>query len=202
MVTLVGDAGVGKPRLTQEFLASVAARSRIVRGRCLPYGEGITFWPIVEVVAGAAGIHESDPPEAARRKLRQLVGDDAVAESRGDGGRLARGAASRSPSRSGASAGSSRSLAAERPLVVVFDDIHWAEATFLELIGRLTATIESASVLLLCTARRELLEKEPTWAESAGQRRIDLDTALGPRRGAGHRQPARAGLSQEAREGI
>ena len=80
MVTLVGDAGVGKSRLTQEFLASVATQARIVRGRCLPYGEGITFWPIVEVVGAAAGIRETDTPSGARRKLRRLVGDAAVAD--------------------------------------------------------------------------------------------------------------------------
>ena len=80
MVTLIGDAGVGKTRLTEEFLDSIGDRVRVVRGRCLPYGEGITFWPIVGVVGDAAGIEETDNPEAAREKLRQLVGDNEVAD--------------------------------------------------------------------------------------------------------------------------
>jgi class 3 adenylate cyclase/predicted ATPase len=173
MVTLVGDAGVGKTRLTQEFLTSVAARAQVVRGRCLPYGEGITFWPIVEIVGAVAGIKESDTPVIARRRLRRLVGDEAVAD------RVAAAVGLlEAPFQVAELVWGIRRLfeilAVERPLVVVFDDIHWAEATFLELIGRLTATIESAPVLLLCTARQELLAKEPAWAEAAGQRRIDL----------------------------
>ena len=65
-------------------------------------------------------------------------------------------------------------LAAERPIAVVFDDIHWAEATFLELLGRLAATIEDAPVMILCTSRRELLEKQPAWADAPNEARIVL----------------------------
>jgi class 3 adenylate cyclase len=173
MVTLVGDAGVGKSRLTQEFLATVVDRARLVRGRCLPYGDGITYWPIIEVMSAAARIKEADTPAVARRKLRRSLGDEEVAD------RIAAAIGLlEAPFQVAELAWGIRRgfeiLAAERPLVVVFDDIHWAEATFLELIDRLTATIESASVTLLCTARRELLTKEPTWAEGHGQRRIDL----------------------------
>ena len=80
IVTIVGDAGVGKSRLTREFLASVAEEAYVVRGRCLPYGRGITFWPLVEIVRSAAEIDDDDPPERARAKLRGLVGDEDVAE--------------------------------------------------------------------------------------------------------------------------
>ena len=79
-VTIVGDAGVGKSRLTREFLASVADEAYVVRGRCLPYGRGITFWPLVEIVRSAAEIDDDDPPERARAKLRGLVGDEDVVE--------------------------------------------------------------------------------------------------------------------------
>jgi class 3 adenylate cyclase/tetratricopeptide (TPR) repeat protein len=173
MVTLIGDAGVGKTRLTQEFVDSVGANARIVHGRCLPYGDGITFWPIVEVVRDAAGILETDSAEDAREKLRGLVGDDEIVE------------------RVGAAIGLLEApfqvaelfwgirrffevLAAEQPIAVVFDDIHWAEPTFLDLIGRLTATTEDAPVMILCTSRHELLEKQPTWAEGPDERRILL----------------------------
>ena len=74
LVTLVGDAGVGKSRLTREFLASIAEQSFMVRGRCLPYGKGITFWPLVEMVRRAADIEEDDTPERASAKLLGLAG--------------------------------------------------------------------------------------------------------------------------------
>ena len=173
MVTLVGDAGVGKSRLTQEFLDSVAERARIVRGRCLPYGEGITFWPIVEVVGDAAGIEETDHPELAREKLRALVGDEEVAD------RVAAAVGLLDAPFQVAELfwGIRRFfeiLATDRPLAVLFDDIHWAEPTFLELIGRLIASTEDAPVMLLCTARQELLERQPSWAEGAGESRVVL----------------------------
>ena len=174
MVTLVGDAGVGKTRLAQEFLDSIRANARILRGRCLPYGDGITFWPVVEAVRDAAGILETDTLRQAREKLRAKIGDDAIEE------------------RVAATIGLLEApfqvvellwgirrffevLAADRPLAVVFDDIHWAEPTFLDMIGRLTASIEDAPVILLCTSRRDLLDKQPTWAEGQRERRIVLD---------------------------
>ena len=158
---VIGDAGVGKTRLTQEFLDSIGRRARrSLRGRCLPYGDGITFWPIVEVVRRGRGDHRDRHGEEAREKLQDLVGDDEVAERVGAAiGLIER--RSRSPSCSGASGGSSRCSPRERPIVVVFDDIHWAEPTFLDLIERLTATIEGAPVMILCTSRHELLEKQP-----------------------------------------
>ena len=132
VVTVIGDAGVGKTRLTQEFVDSVATSARIVRGRCLPYGDGITFWPIVEVVRGAAGISEADTGEQAREKLRALVGDDEIAERVG----AAIGLVDAPFQVAELFWGIRRFLevlAVERPIAVVFDDIHWAEATFLEL---------------------------------------------------------------------
>ena len=156
----------GVPRLGR-------ARARVVRGRCLPYGEGITFWPIVEVVRDAAGIEETDHPELAREKLRALVGDEEVAD------RVAAAVGLLDAPFQVAELfwGIRRFfeiLAADRPLAVLFDDIHWAEPTFLDLIGRLIASTEDAPVMLLCTARRELLEKQPSWAEGAGESRIVL----------------------------
>lgn len=173
MVTLIADAGVGKTRLTEEFLDSIGERARVLRGRCLAYGEGITFWPIAGVAREAADIQETDHPEAARGKLRDLVGDDRVAD------------------RVAAAVGLIDApfpvaelfwgirrlfeiLAADRPLAVLFDDIHWAEPTFLDLIGRLVSSTENAAVTLLCTARPDLLDKKPSWGETPGAKRIVL----------------------------
>ncbi len=173
MVTIIGDAGVGKSRLTREFLASVQDEAFIVRGRCLSYGRGITFWPLVEIVRHAAGIEEDDPPERAVARILGLVGDQEITD------RLA------------AAIGLSDApvpltevfwsvqrlveiLSERGPAVVVFDDIHWAEPTLLELIEHLARAEMSVPVLLACTARNELLETRPTWGEGPRDERIVL----------------------------
>src|SRR5262249_42533119 len=171
LVTVVGDAGAGKSRLNDEFLHSVAGDAAVLRGRCLSYGEGITFWPLLECVRQAAAIREDDSPEAAREKLRTVAGDEQVSE------------------RVAAAVGLSgeqfpldelfwgarkflEKLARERPVVVLFDDIHWAESAFLDLIEYLVEAVEDAPVLLLCPARHELLEHRPDWAERPADARI------------------------------
>src|SRR4051794_5341593 len=80
LATVVAHAGMGKSRLTQEFVGSHEAEARVLRGRCLPYGRGITFWPLVEIVREAASIEEDDPAELGLAKLTSLAGDDAVAD--------------------------------------------------------------------------------------------------------------------------
>ena len=175
MVTLVGDAGVGKTRLTKEFLDSVEGRARVIRGRCLPYGDGITFWPIVEVVREAAGIREEEPPESARMRLASLLGADSSDVA--DRVASAVGLVDTPFPVSELFWGIRRFLellAQDGPVVVHIDDIHWAEATFLDLIGYLTETSRDASLLLLCTARNELLERHADWAGAANQARVVL----------------------------
>ena len=175
MVTLVGDAGVGKTRLTKEYLDAVRDRAQVMRGRCLPYGDGITFWPIVEIVREVAHIREGDPPEAARRRVAAVLGDDRadVADRVG----AAVGIVDTPFPVSELFWGIRRfleSLAEDQPVVVHLDDIHWAEATFLDLVAYLTDSIQGAPVLLLCTARTELLERHPDWAQAPRQARIVL----------------------------
>lgn len=172
LVTLVGDAGVGKTRLAHEFLEAARDRATVVSGRCLPYGDGITFWPVVEVVREAAGIRETDRPSVAIRRIRRLVEDEAIVD------RVAAAVGLRdAPYQVGELFWGIRrfleTLAVARPLVVVFDDIHWAESTFLDLVGHLTANAEGP-ILLLCMARHELLERQPAWGEGPHDRRIFL----------------------------
>ena len=136
LFTLLGPAGVGKSRLVAEFLSS--ADANVVRGRCLDYGEGITYWPVIgvlkqlgpaadgaveEIAAGAA------TPRELQRTVRRVIED----------------------------------VARERPLIVVFDDIHWGEPTFLELIDHIADLSRGTPILLLCLARPELLEVHPAW---------------------------------------
>src|SRR5207245_1594528 len=137
LFTVLGLAGVGKSRLVQEFLDDLGRRALIARGRCLPYGDGITFWPLAEAVKEAVGLEDSDSPDEARAKLTQALGEeqgaDLVAQrvagmiglSEVTGG---------AEERFGAARALFRALAVTRPVVVVFDDIHWAEGTFLDLV--------------------------------------------------------------------
>jgi len=141
LFTLLGVAGVGKSRLTEEFLAGVDAL--VVRGRCLSYGEGITYWPAVEVVLQLQGAgFEPIGPVAG------LIGE----------------AAATSPDEI---AWGVRKLleqaAAERPLVVVLDDIQWAEPAFLDLVEHTATMSRGAPILLFCVARPDVLDRRPNW---------------------------------------
>jgi tetratricopeptide (TPR) repeat protein len=173
MVTLVGDAGVGKTRLTEEFLGTVGGEARVIRGRCLPYGDGITFWPIVEVVREAAGIGEGDSPEVARTRILALVRDQRVSDRVASAIGLP-GMAFQLAELFWGIRRFLEILAAERPVVVLFDDIQWAEATFLDLVAQLTSGTRDAPLMLLCGSRAELLERLPDWASGDGERRIVL----------------------------
>jgi class 3 adenylate cyclase len=145
LVTVLGDPGVGKSRLAAELLSAIDAS--VVRGRCLSYGEGITYWPVVEVVKQLA-VLPSDPAAAA--PLRSLLGATEEATSADE---IAWGF---------------RKLleeqAQQRPLVCVFDDIQWAEETFLDLVEHVAVFSAGAPLLLLCLARPELAERRPQWA--------------------------------------
>jgi len=139
LFTVLGSAGVGKSRLAAEFLAVLEAR--VVRGRCLSYGEGITYWPVVEILKQLGALPEGE----AARPLRSLLGET---EEPGSAEEIAWGF---------------RKLleqeAQERPLVVVFDDLHWGEETLLDLVEHVADLSRDAPILVLCMARPELLER-------------------------------------------
>jgi class 3 adenylate cyclase/tetratricopeptide (TPR) repeat protein len=183
MATVVGDAGVGKSRLIAEFTAARGADALVIRGRCLPYGEGITFWPVREAARDAAGIGTDDPPSVAMAKLRSRIGDDAVVE------RIASVIGlSQSPFPMPEVFWGVRKflegLSRDRPVLLVIDDIHWAEATFLELIDHLVEAVDASPILLLCSSRHDLLESHPEWALDERSLRLvlrpltDADAAL------------------------
>lgn len=174
LATVVGEAGVGKSRLVDELIAGLAEDVRVLRGRCLPYGEGITFWPLAEAVRDAAGIVERDTTEEARVKLDALAGDAEAAE--------------RVASAIGLSTtpfpveelvwGARRfleQLSCDQPAIVLFEDVHWAEATFLELVDQVAAQAQECRLLLLCTSRPDLVERLPEWSTGARSIRLDLD---------------------------
>jgi predicted negative regulator of RcsB-dependent stress response len=148
----------------QEFLGGPGP-SIVLRGRCLSYGEGITFFPLAEALHQAAGIEQTDDPPAARSKLAHLIGDvdDADRIVALVAGLLGWGDASALDEASWGVRKVFETLAKDAPLVVVFDDVHWAEPAFLDLIEHLADWTRDASLLLLCVARPELLEVRPGW---------------------------------------
>ena len=171
---VVGEPGVGKSRLTEELLGGVTSEARVLRGRCLPYGRGITFWPLVEIVRDAASLRDTDAPELAREKLAALVpGTPDVAERVASAVGLSDAEFSLDEIYWGTRKLLER-LASERPLVVFVDDVHWAEDAFLELIEHVEGSAE-APLLILCAARPELFERRPAWREGPASIQVELE---------------------------
>jgi class 3 adenylate cyclase len=139
LVTMLGPPGIGKSRLARELDSVLAGKAAVLSGRCLPYGEGITFWPLAEIFREAnaedelAAALSAEAPEEIFWSVRKAL------EQR----------------------------ARQRPLALVVEDIHWAEPTLLDLIEHLANWTRDAPVLLLCLARPELLEQRPGWGAQA-----------------------------------
>ena len=165
LVTVVGAAGVGKSRLAAELVSLLEGRARVIAGRCLPYGDGITYWPLTEAVKEAAGITLVLSPAEARERLSALVETEDEAKRIAELVAGAIGLAEIEGSNEEVSWAVRRLLEAvarARPLLVVFEDVHWAEPTFLDLVQHL-AEHARGPLLLICLARPELLEEGSDW---------------------------------------
>jgi DNA-binding SARP family transcriptional activator len=167
LLTLLGAAGVGKSRLMLEFLRSLGSQAAVLRGHCLPYGEGITYWPLGEVVRQAAGLRGDEPGPVARSRIAALLEGEEHAAPAGD--RLAQlvglsEAAGGSDEGFWAARKLFEAIARERPLILVFEDMERAEPGFLDLIEHVTDVSRERPILLTCVARLELLETRPSWA--------------------------------------
>jgi class 3 adenylate cyclase len=171
LVTVVGEPGVGKSRLVGELFAYVDAKPALMRwrqGRCLPYGEGITFWALGEIVKAEAGILESDSAEIAVTKLNGAVSPEEP-ERQWLLQRLLPlvGAEAASPAERQELFTAWRryleGLAAARPSVLVFEDLHWADEALLAFLEHLAEWSQGVPLLVLCTARPELYERRPGW---------------------------------------
>jgi predicted ATPase/class 3 adenylate cyclase len=153
LVTVVGTAGVGKTRLASELSAEVGEHATVLSGRCLPYGDGITFWPLVELLrafggdeAVAAAVQDEPDASLIVERLEGLTsGTGSTEELFWAVRRLF------------------EALARQKPLLVVLEDVHWAEEVLLDLVEHVTRWSRNAAVLLLCIARPELLEERPRW---------------------------------------
>jgi len=183
LVTLYGEPGVGKSRLCAEFLTALSQRApapKVVRGRCLSYGSGVTFWPLAEILKSEAEIFDSDPPADAVAKLQAL------------GQRLLTVEMAADPVRTTALLGYTvgisvpgfefgrldpeqvrteihaawrsffSALANTGPLVIIVEDIHWADGALLDLLDELAERVQGG-VLLLCPARPDLSDRRPGW---------------------------------------
>ena len=160
IATVLGVAGVGKSRLAREFASLVDDEVAVLVGRCLSYGEGITYWPLRELVQEAAG-------DVTRESVLELLtgADDAmpVADHLAAALGLAESDGASEEEISWAVRRFLETLAQRRPLLVVLEDLHWAEPAFLDLVEYLAEWTRDAPVLLLCLARPELLEKRAHW---------------------------------------
>ena len=179
LITVVGDPGVGKSRLVREFTSARAPGATILAGRCLPYGDGITFWPLAEVARAAAGIVDEDTTAAALAKVAAMIAPagldtaaivDRVASILG-----------LSPSQFPVTElfwGGRRMLetvALQRPVVMVVDDIHLAESTFLDFLEHLVSVSAVVPILALCTARHSLLERQADWSQRTNSTVVTLE---------------------------
>jgi class 3 adenylate cyclase/tetratricopeptide (TPR) repeat protein len=191
LITISGEPGVGKTRLVWELQRFVDDRPEIIfwrQGRCLPYGEGITFWALGEIVKAHAGILESDGPDEVAGKLAAAVETAGVPASERDwvSSHLAPlvGAAT-----DGTGGGGERdeafaawrafleAVAAERPLVLVVEDIHWADPAMLEFVEHLVDWAAEVPLVVVCTARPELYERHRGWGGGKGNSNT---VSLGP----------------------
>ena len=197
LVTLYGDAGVGKSRLTREFLDAaerVDPAPLILRGRCLPYGDGVTYWPLAEILKGHAGILDTDPPDLAVEKVRKTGRDLLTQEIAADPTRATAALAytvgldDPEVSFEGADPREVReelhrawtsfftALALAGPVIVVIEDIHWADPSLLDLLREMAERVEGP-VTILCPSRPDLTATRPDWG---GGRRNMSSIALDP----------------------
>ena len=191
LVTVAGEPGVGKSRLVREFRAFVDSqpeRARWRQGRCLPYGEGITFWALGEIVKTQAGILESDGPHEASDKLAAAIGAMIEDPTERDWlkTRLALLVGASAPGVGGPAERSEsfaawrrflEAVAGDRPLVLVFEDVHWAGAALLEFVEYLVDWATGLPFLIVSTTRPELFEHHPGWG---GGKRDTTTISLAP----------------------
>ena len=174
LMTILGAAGVGKSRLSREFISDLDGQARVLVGRCLPYGDGITFWPVAEIVKHACGIGDDDPRAEVRAKI------DAVVAGAEDAGLIAE----RLAALMGVQAGTAElqgtfwafrrfleCLGRAGPMLVLVDDLQWAEPTLLDLFEYVAGWSRGTPLLLVCLARPDLMDVRPTWGAGAATSR-------------------------------
>jgi class 3 adenylate cyclase/tetratricopeptide (TPR) repeat protein len=166
LFTVLGSAGMGKSRLVAEALRTIGGEATVLWGSCLPYGEGITFWPVLDIVKQATGITDEDTPDEVRTKIAAELEGEQAAERVADRVAGLIGLAEVGGTAEEGFWGVRKlfeGLAGKRPLIAVFDDLNWAEPTFLDLIEHVADWSRDAPILLVCMARPDLFEVRPGW---------------------------------------
>jgi class 3 adenylate cyclase/tetratricopeptide (TPR) repeat protein len=180
LVTVMGPAGVGKSRLVEEFLGSVGDGATKLFGHCLSYGEGITFWPLTQMVKDAAVVTDQDTEPEARGKIAGLLPGSADADLVAKAVVETVGLAPHegTPTETfWAIRKLFEGLARDRPLIALFDDIHWAERTLLDLIEDVAERARAATILIICTARPDLLDTRVNWGATDRYESLTIDLA-------------------------
>ncbi|MGZ5350032.1 MAG: ATP-binding protein [Actinomycetota bacterium] len=174
-VTISGEPGIGKTRIVTTFADYVDELPDLVRwrqGRCLPYGEGVSFWALGEVLKAEAGVLDDDPPEVASEKLDAALASTVSDEEERDWLRprlaplLGLGGATRDVPREDLFAAWRRFLEAmahDNAFVLVFEDLHWADTAFLDFIDELVSRSRRSPIMLVCATRPELFDRRPDW---------------------------------------
>lgn len=176
--TISGEAGIGKTRLAREFLLWVEDRARIVVGRCIPYGEGVTLWPLVEILRSEAQIVDTDPSEVAIARLHALAEHRLLQVFMPQIDRIVGGLAATLGIRTEDARDLDptetfeeilhawrvllSSMSAQAPVVFFVDDLHWADDTMLEVIDDLIQNAQGPA-FFLCSARPDLMQRRPRW---------------------------------------
>jgi class 3 adenylate cyclase/tetratricopeptide (TPR) repeat protein len=168
LVTVLGEPGIGKSRLAHELVSIACDGARVLRGRCLPYGDGITFWPVAELLEDAAGVEPGDSNEQARTKIAALLPPEHQGLVERLCALLGAGDAGGSIQETFLAVRRAlEALASQQPVLVIFDDIQWGEDAFIDLIRYLVAFAGASPLFIVCLARPELLDTQPDWGQTS-----------------------------------
>ena len=204
LTTVVGPAGIGKSRLVEALLEHTRGEAATAVGRCLPYGDGITYWPVSEIVRSLAGAPTQQAVAALVGGSSPDAETDLIAARLARAAGFARGTVSVEEAQWAVRRLLER-LARERPLVIVFEDIHWGERSLLDLVDHVASVSAQVPLLLICLARPELFESNPDWPAAAGSAatRLHLEPlSMGDANALFARMPEGTELSSEERDRV
>jgi class 3 adenylate cyclase/tetratricopeptide (TPR) repeat protein len=166
LATVIGEAGVGKTRLVQEFVRGLGDQARVLQGQCQQHGEAVAYGPIMQMLQQAADIPPGLSSDAIRARLRPLAGDDPHRAAQLASLLWVKDSAAEPEATLRALREALRLLARQRPLVLVIEDLQWAQETLLDFINDFSVALQNDPILVVCAARPEFLDDRPMWTRS------------------------------------